>query len=1352
MSDEENENNAPPRHGPQAGQMQAQFAPIPSLIPFPAKLDMDGNLSSNWKKFRRMWDNYEIAAGLTTRENALRTATFLTCIGSEANDIYDGFDFLDQDADDLATVIAKFEAYCMGKINITYERYVFNCCKQEDESFDSYLSKLRKLSKTCQYQHLQDELIKDRIVVGVKDNSVRKRLLQEENLTLRKCVDICRSAESTTAKLKTIVGASVEDVHAVGKSKLAGKHRNTPNSSHKHTTYRKCKYCGQMCEKGKCPAFGKKCSNCLRYNHFSSECRSARRSSQYRGKRHNVRQIEYLSGTEDDDDFEIMMINKKHEVESKIFANMVLTEVNQTIKFQLDSGATTNLIPEKYVPKDKIQNCERTLRMYNNAKLQPVGSCKMTVKNQKTNKRYSVPFTVVSDEFPPLLGAMAIQKMNLVRVQYHNICAVSEKTTCQDIVAEYDDVFRGEGCFQKELHLETDPSVTPVKNAARRVPIAMKSKLKQELDKLEKAKIIKKVETPTDWVSNVIVVKKSNGKLRICIDPKPLNMALQRSHCSLPVLEDLLPELSRAKVFSRCDIKNAFWHIQLDESSSFLTTFESPFSRYRWLKMPFGISPAPEYFQQYLDRELEGLKGVKAIADDILVYGDGDTLEEAQQNHDNSLRNLLQRCRERNIKLNKDKLQLSKHEMPYIGHLLTKDGVKPDPAKVEAIMQMPKPTDVKGVQRLLGTVNYLTKFLSNLSNLCEPIRRLTHKDSAWEWTFEQDKALQKIKEAVCNTPVLRFFNSKEKTTLQCDSSESGLGAVLMQEGQPVGYASRALTDTEKSYAQIEKELLAVVFGVEHFHQFTYGRKVYVESDHKPLETIYMKPLHKAPKRLQRMLLRLQHYDLQLQYKKGSEMYLSDTLSRAYLDKTENARFEDILHADFTKEIESIRMSDYLAVSESKKQQLRKATIEDDLLPKIIVAIQNGWNTEPPLATKPYYNIRDELSVEDNIVYRGERCVIPNSMRRDILKQLHSHIGIQGCLRRARELVYWPNMTAMIKDYIGNCETCRSFESKQTKEPIIQHTIPDRPWAKVGTDVMTFENKDYLVTVDYQSNFFEIDRLNFLTSKEIIAKLKHHFARHGIPDTLVSDQASVFKSEEFEAFRLSWDFEHIFSSARHPQSNGKAENAVKTAKRILKKAKHAGTDPMLALLHWRNTPMESTNISPVQLLFSRQTKTLLPVRSFRLKPQTLNSAKTEQRLNENKRKQKFYYNRGTKPLSDLSDREVVRVMPENRQKTWQKGLIIGKPQTRSYNILKESGTIINRNRRAIRKTTEPFTPQPPPIMDTPQLEISSKAQSPIKNSLSETQEPIQAPAISKPITTRCGRKIVTPAKFKDFVKT
>jgi hypothetical protein len=327
----------------------------------------------------------------------------------------------------------------------------------------------------------------------------------------------------------------------------------------------------------------------------------------------------------------------------------------------------------------------------------------------------------------------------------------------------------------------------------------------------------------------MVAVRKPN-KLRICIDPTHLNPAIKRNHYPIPTIEDVIPRLAKAKVFSVADTKDGYLQVELDQDSSYLTTFWTPFGRYRWLRMPFGICSASEEFQRRLDECLEGLENVEVIADDIIIYGTGDTMEEAMDSHDRALRSLLERCRERGLKLNKNKLKFKLASVAYMGHILSANGLSPDPEKVKAVVNMETPSDVKGVQRLLGVVTYLAKFLPSLSSICEPLRRLTDKEAEFDWMSQHDEALDKIKRLITEAPVLKFFDVTKEVTIECDSSDVGLGAVLLQEGHPIAYASRALTSTERNYAQIEKECLAIVYATECFEHYILGKQVHVQSD------------------------------------------------------------------------------------------------------------------------------------------------------------------------------------------------------------------------------------------------------------------------------------------------------------------------------------------------------------------------------------------------------------------------------------------------------------------------------------------------------------------------------------------
>ena len=344
------------------------------------------------------------------------------------------------------------------------------------------------------------------------------------------------------------------------------------------------------------------------------------------------------------------------------------------------------------------------------------------------------------------------------------------------------------------------------------------------------------------------VTRKPSGKLRVCIDPGPLNKALQREYYQLPTLDEVKPKLQGAKVFSKLDIKDAFWHVRLDDDSSAMTAMAAPYGRYVWKRMPFGLKVSSEIFQRKLAEAIGDLD-VICVADDIIVCGYGQTQQEAEEDHNRKLSALKRRCEEKNILLNEKKAQLKQTEVTFLGHKIGTDGIKVDPRKVEAITLMEAPVDVPGVKRFCGMVQYLARFLPNLADEVKPLRTLTKKDVEWRWTKECQNAFDSMKRKVTQTPVLGYFNPKQELVLQVDSSDYGLGAALLQEGKPLEYASRSLTPAERNWAQMEKELLAVVFGLTRFHQYTYGRQVLVMNDHKPLEAILKKPLSKAPRRL-----------------------------------------------------------------------------------------------------------------------------------------------------------------------------------------------------------------------------------------------------------------------------------------------------------------------------------------------------------------------------------------------------------------------------------------------------------------------------------------------------------------------
>ena len=940
------------------------------------------------------------------------------------------------------------------------------------------------------------------------------------------------------------------------------------------------------------------------------------------------------------------------------------------ITFQIDTGSSVNMLPARFA--EKIEPTKKILRMWNKTQLNPLGKSHQLIENPKNGKMYEAEFVVFEgDQFTPLLGLKTSQEMELLEVCPENFHQVAQLNVAK-VEDKYCDVFDGTlGQFPGVQHLEVDPEAQPVVMANRRIPHAVRPLLKQELEKLEKNGVVAPVNEPTPWVSQIVVAKKKNGGLRICLDPPALNKALKREHYTLPVLDDVLHELSQSTVFTKVDLSSGYWHVTLDEESSRLTTFQTCFGRYRWRRLPFGTNVSSEIFQKKLLEAFDGLKGVVCLADDIIIHGKG------TNDHDINLDEFFMRCREKNVKLNKEKLELRTNKITFMGHVITSEGLRTDPEKVKAVTEYPRPQNLEELRRFLGMINYLARYLTHLTEVIYPLQNLLKKDVSWTWSESQEHAFQTVKQMIVKSPVLAFYDPEKELTLENDASEYGLGSVLTQDGKPVAFASRSLSCSEKNYAQIEKEMLAVVYGLEKFHHYTYGRQVNVITDHKPLISITSKALSCAPKRLQAMLLRAQSYNYSLTYKPGSQIPVADALSRAPVSQAADVEFESVNSFDMT------------SFKPHRIDEIKRETAADSTLTELMDTVVKGWpnqRCQVPHTILPYFDYRDELSVQDGVLFRGERVLIPASMRKDMKEKLHAgHAGINSTVRRARSLIFWSRMSSDIRQYIESCDICSSHCVKQSPEPLHMHEVPDHPWQKVGTDIFSLKGKHYLITVDYFSQFIEVDFLPDTTSETVVHKLKYHFARYGVPDILISDNGPQFSSEHFRKFSRKWGFSHETSSPGHSQANGAAEAAVKVVKKMMQKCYEGHEDHYLGLLNLRNTPQEGLSTSPAQRLMGRRTRTLIPTTPSLLRPMASDQMDKEKEKMEKKRATVAeQYMTERKNLDSLQAGENVRIQPiDNSSHHWRQATVIQRLKNRSYEVMTETGKRLRRNRVFLR---------------------------------------------------------------------
>lgn len=1259
-------------------------------VPSP-HMDWDAcNLPVAWRKFK-LHVELMFSGPFKRKAEDEKCSYLLLWVGDKGRDIYNTWTLTEDERKVLKSYYDRFEAYVMPKSNVIFARYKFHEKVQgANEPFEQFVTDLRLLVKDCNYAS-SEEMIRDRIVFGIQSPKVREKLLNVgSDLTLDKAIDIARSHEIAQAQLKTIDGSSSSQeqaVHAIGKQstkKVAwkarqGKMKEHSGNVHKPDEYRDrktCSYCGNKAHESKenCPAKGKQCKNCNKWNHFAKVCHSRQRKEV-----HTVSENELQNEDIDsEEDLFIDAVTQENCIQDKeqAFANVQVGPNRNTVKFKLDTGASANVIPTRVFKtlrvQDVLEPSTRPLYGYGGEQLVVRGRCNM--KCQYKDMQLLLKFHVVDTPAPPVLGLKACVDFGLIKF----ILSVSS-TAEMPVMEEFADVFKGIGLFPGECTIHVEPDAVPVVHPPRRVPIALRDRLREELQSMEKQKIIARVTEPTEWVNSMVAAEKPRtGKLRICLDPRDLNKVIKRPHYPLPTLDDITSRLAGARYFSVMDAKSGYWAIKLTEESSKLTTFNTVFGRYRFLRLPFGLKSAQDEFQRKVNETYEDLQGVMAIVDDILIYG------KTEQEHDENLRAMLQRSRERGVKLNPEKSVVCATEVSYFGHLITKDGVKPDPAKIAAIKDMKPPKDKGELETILGMVNYLSKFAPGLASINAPLRHLLKESSEFVWDTQHDDAFKKIKELITREPgpVLTYFDPSKELTLQVDASKYGLGAVLLQEGKPIGYASKALTDSEINYAQIEKELYAILFGCKRFHQYVYGHHITVESDHKPLESIIRKPLAAAPPRLQRMFLQLQRYDFTIIHRPGKDIPVADTLSRKSLSGQ-----DDNLSEGMDMQVHMLYNS--LPVSDTRLEEIKAETDKDIQLRQLKKTISEGWPEQRklcPQSIAEYWNHRDELSQMNDIIFKGEKIVIPESLRVEMLSRIHvGHMGIEKCKQRARDILFWPGMSKQVEEMVGKCSTCLEYRSSNTKEPMISHKIPERPWQTIASDMFTWNNEQYIVTVDYYSRYFELDKLNSTTASAIILKLKAAFARHGIPETVVSDNGPQYKCEEFEDFANKWEFTHITTSPHYPQSNGLAEKSVQIAKTLLEKAKADKRDPYLSLLEYRNTPVDNF-ASPAQLLMSRRLRSILPSTHQQLQPNVVSQRQVHTRRVHQQQQQKKYYDRSAKHLPPLQEGQFIRFQKHGH---WKPAIVIRPAETdRSYHIrAAEGGQEYRRNRRHLLDTKE-----------------------------------------------------------------
>ena len=770
--------------------------------------------------------------------------------------------------------------------------------RHSGESIATFVSELKRLAEHCEFGDF-DSMLRDKLVCDTGDKRIQEKLMAEAELSYENAYRIATAVELSDRsgrELEERSPAAAPNVHWVSADKSRGKNHPKPQFS-------PCYRCGGKHSAAKCKFKDAECFHCGKKGHIARVCGSKQREPQAgerpsRKKQHTnnlmTDQPEEQASCDDEPVYSQFQLTDRV---SKPLA--VQVEANgRTLDMEVDTGASLSIISEDaYLatwPENErppLQPSRVKLRTYSGDILRAKGV--ITVSVTYYDQTLELSLQVLNCPGPTLLGRDWLHKLKLNWSELFTVNQVST-LTLQSVLDNHKGIFEDKlGTVNvSDVHLHVKKDATPHFYRPRSVPYSMREKIETELQRLQSQGVIDPV-LSSDWAAPIVPVIKKDGTVRICGDYKvTINKELERDVYPLPRVEDLFSSLSGGTLFSKLDLAHAYQQLVLDEESRKLTTINTTKGLFRYNRLPFGVSTAPAIFQRTMENLLQSIDNVCVYLDDILVTGP------SQEAHLKNLDLVLTRLETAGVKLKQQKCAFLLPEVEYLGHKITKYGLQPTAEKIRAIKEAPVPENLTQLKSFLGLVNYYAKFVSNLSSILAPLYLLLQKESPWQWGPEQQSAFDVAKEQLFSDSLLAHYDMNKDLILSCDASSYGVGAVLshlMENGdeRPVAYASRSLSSAEKRYSQLDREALALVFGVTRFRQYLLGRQFKLLTDHKPLIHLFGESrgiLTMASARLQRWALTLSGYDYKIVYKSGKELCNADGLSRLPLPDYPSLQF------------------------------------------------------------------------------------------------------------------------------------------------------------------------------------------------------------------------------------------------------------------------------------------------------------------------------------------------------------------------------------------------------------------------------------------------------------------------------
>ena len=946
-----------------------------------------------------------------------------------------------------------------------------------------------------------------------------------------------------------------------------------------------------------------------------------------------------------------------------------------------------------------------------------------------------------------------------------------------------------------KAHIHLAPNAKPYcRTTPNQIPYFWREGSKKLIDQFVKRGMIAKspIGRPTPWCAPMVITAKksntTNPKLRMTVDLQHLNSQCIRElhHVESPFR--LASQVPRNTFKTLLDAVDGYQAIELDEESQHLTTFITSWGCFYFLRIPAGLLDSGDKYTSRYDQVIQHIPRKVKCVDDTLLF-DTSISDAFFHTFD-----FLQTCASKGIVLNASKFRFCEKEITFAGFNITPNGIKPSESTLRALKEFPTPKSTTDVRSWFGLVQQVA-FAHSVSEDLAPLRCLLKdeegKKHKFTWNEQLQEAFESSKKHIVNSVAkgIETFDPERLTCLQCDWSKNGIGFLLLQKhcgcnqpdptdttmqlccksGWKIVYAgSRFTNPAESRYSPTEGEALAVAWSLKSSRLFTLGcPNLFVITDHKPLLGIMNgRDLGtiKNP-RIRRLKEQTLDFYFTIKYCPGKLHTGVDALSRYPVHHPHEASTEDLLSCICESEVESsvqyaidsiatVSLIDEdttstLPVITPDKVQL--ACLQDSDYMELHSLVTSGFPLQRAAApdfARVYwpFDKKGLLSTYGNIVLYQERLVIPKSLRSYILRVLHSaHQGCTGMIARARVSVFWPGIRKDILNHQSNCHTCTEIAPSQAREPLQLTPLPERPFQIVCSDIFMMKGRYYLIVVDRFSGFLHIFYSRSPPNhKFIVSHLRDIFVRYGRPDQLETDNGPQFKSTEFSQFLDTWGIKHRLSSPYYPQSNGRAELGVKTAKRLLRT--NANVDGSIdndkvacAVLQYHNTPLQDGPMSPAQLLFGRALSDFLPVnpKMYRLHPYWTQQIQTNRRNRCHRlKKTASRYNFGTTKLKPLQVGQAI-VVQNMVSKRWDRyGTILKVLPHRKYLLrLRDTGNTTSRNRRFLKpahpmgrvmyplsgpsvstkRATNPEHSVPPVLVDNGNTELRS---SPIQSSATQ----------------------------------